>query len=54
MNGNKKLTSRSKMMNNIATRKNLMLNSVRESSKGLNPHSEIDSFSKSSSFKDKK
>ena len=37
--GNKKKISRSKIKNKIATIKNLISNSVRESEKGLKPHS---------------
>ena len=43
--GNKNTTSKSKIINNIETKQNLISNFCRASSKGLKPHSYAETFS---------
>ena len=50
LHGNKNEISKSKIINKIATRKNLTSNFCLESPKGSNPHSYTDTFSASGLF----
>ena len=52
--GNKKAISKSKIINKIATKKNLTSNSILESLKASKPHSYAESFSASGFFGENK